>query len=233
MFDPDATTSARSPASQFPRQPDGERLCLSDYFRPIESNERDVVVLQAVSAGPRAGEYVEALQQSGEYSRMLYVNGLASGTAEALADYAHNLARTELGLPEERGPALQLGLRRVSRPRRAAQSPAVAARRGRDRPDAEPVQQPGPRAQHGGHRAAPPRDQVLLSSLGGVTAARPPARQTGRTPRGCRPEPRREHLPPIARPTSPTSTWHGHTTPVLTIRGHKAWRRARASHLLS
>jgi 5-methyltetrahydrofolate--homocysteine methyltransferase len=87
----------------FPRQRDGERLCLSDYFRPIESNQRDVVVLQAVSAGPRAGAMVEALQQSGEYSRMLYVNGLASGTAEALADYAHNLARTELGLPATRG----------------------------------------------------------------------------------------------------------------------------------
>jgi 5-methyltetrahydrofolate--homocysteine methyltransferase len=88
---------------EFPRQPDGERLCLADYFRPLESGERDVVVLQAVSAGPRAGEYVEELQQSGDYSRMLYVNGLASGTAEALADYAHNGARRDLGLPASRG----------------------------------------------------------------------------------------------------------------------------------
>jgi 5-methyltetrahydrofolate--homocysteine methyltransferase len=87
----------------FPRQADGEHLCLADYFRPLGSNERDVVVLQAVSTGPRAGEYVEHLQQSGEYSRMLYVNGLASGTAEALADYAHELARTELGLPANQG----------------------------------------------------------------------------------------------------------------------------------
>jgi 5-methyltetrahydrofolate--homocysteine methyltransferase len=87
----------------FPRQPDGERLCLADYFRPLSSGARDVVVLQAVSAGKRAGEYVEALQQSGDYSRMLYVNGLASGTAEALADFAHNLARAELGLPENQG----------------------------------------------------------------------------------------------------------------------------------
>jgi 5-methyltetrahydrofolate--homocysteine methyltransferase len=88
---------------EFPRQADGERLCLADYFRPVESGQRDVVVLQAVSAGKRAGEYVEELQRSGDYSRMLYVNGLASGTAEALADYAHNLARRELGLPENRG----------------------------------------------------------------------------------------------------------------------------------
>jgi 5-methyltetrahydrofolate--homocysteine methyltransferase len=88
---------------EFPRQADGERLCLADYFRPLESGERDVVVLQAVSSGPRAGAYVESLQQSGDYSRMLYVNGLASGTAEALAEYAHNLARRELGLPANRG----------------------------------------------------------------------------------------------------------------------------------
>jgi 5-methyltetrahydrofolate--homocysteine methyltransferase len=60
-------------------------------------------VLQAVSAGPRAGAYVEELQQAGDYSRMLYTNGLASGTAEALADYAHTLARRELGLPEGQG----------------------------------------------------------------------------------------------------------------------------------
>jgi len=88
---------------EFPRQADGERLCLADYFRSVSSGEKDVLVLQAVSAGPRAGALVEELQQNGDYSRMLYVNGLASGTAEALADYAHTLARTELGLPSGQG----------------------------------------------------------------------------------------------------------------------------------
>jgi len=102
VFDPDRS-DVEVARLQFPRQADGERLCLADYFRPLESGERDVVVLQAVSAGKRAGEYVEELQRSGDYSRMLYVNGLASGTAEALADYAHNLARRELGLPDNQG----------------------------------------------------------------------------------------------------------------------------------
>ncbi len=88
---------------EFPRQADGERLCLADYFRSVSSGEKDVLVLQAVSAGQRAGSLVEELQQNGDYSRMLYVNGLASGTAEALADYAHTLARTELGLPSGQG----------------------------------------------------------------------------------------------------------------------------------
>jgi 5-methyltetrahydrofolate--homocysteine methyltransferase len=88
---------------EFPRQPDGERLSLVDYFRPLESGERDVVALQAVTTGPRAGAYIESLQQSGDYSRMLYVNGLASGTAEALAEYANHRARRDLGLADNQG----------------------------------------------------------------------------------------------------------------------------------
>ena len=102
VFDPDQHDREVA-RLEFPRQPDGERLSLVDYFRPLASGERDVVVLQAVSTGPRAGALVEQLQQSGDYSRMLYVNGLASGTAEALADYAHNLARRDLGLPDTQG----------------------------------------------------------------------------------------------------------------------------------
>ena len=102
IFDP-AQHDREVTRLEFPRQPDGERLCLADYFRPLASGERDVVVLQAVSTGPRAGAYIEELQQSGDYSRMLYVNGLASGTAEALAEYAHNLARRDLGLADNQG----------------------------------------------------------------------------------------------------------------------------------
>ena len=87
----------------FPRQPDGEQLCLADYFRPLTSGTRDVVVFQAVTAGASAGAYVEGLQHSGDYSRMLYVNGLASSTAEALADWTNAHVRRELGLAAERG----------------------------------------------------------------------------------------------------------------------------------
>jgi 5-methyltetrahydrofolate--homocysteine methyltransferase len=87
----------------FPRQPTGDQLCLADYFRPIDSGEADVIVLQAVTVGARAGEYIEELQRAGDYSRMLYVNGLASSTAEALAEYAHQAARRNLGVPDSQG----------------------------------------------------------------------------------------------------------------------------------
>jgi 5-methyltetrahydrofolate--homocysteine methyltransferase len=84
---------------QFPRQPEGERLCLADYFSP----EQDVVALQAVSVGARAGLEVERLQREGRYERMLLVNGLASATAEALAEYAHQAVRHELALAPDQG----------------------------------------------------------------------------------------------------------------------------------
>src|SRR5579859_2724443 len=35
----------------FPRQPHGEFLCISDYFRPVESNEVDTVAFQVVTVG--------------------------------------------------------------------------------------------------------------------------------------------------------------------------------------
>ena len=88
---------------EFPRQSDGERLCLADYFKPVSSGLRDVVGLQAVTVGPRAAEYVAQLQRQGQYVRMLLVNGLASATAEALAEAAHQQTRTELGLAAGRG----------------------------------------------------------------------------------------------------------------------------------
>ena len=53
IFDPDDPEKeiARLP---FPRQPHRERLCLADYFLPLESGERDVAVFQIVTVGKQA-----------------------------------------------------------------------------------------------------------------------------------------------------------------------------------
>jgi 5-methyltetrahydrofolate--homocysteine methyltransferase len=102
VFDPDSP-AAELARLEFPRQSDGEQLCLADYFRPIASGLRDVVALQAVTVGPRAGQEVERLLQDGQYERMLLVNGLASATAEALAEHAHRLALADLHLPDHQG----------------------------------------------------------------------------------------------------------------------------------
>ena len=99
IFDPMARTRELA-RLDFPRQPDGDHLCLADFFH---SDTDDVIALQAVSTGPRAGQAIEALLAGGAYVRMLLTNGLAAATAEALAEYAHSLARRELGLQASRG----------------------------------------------------------------------------------------------------------------------------------
>jgi 5-methyltetrahydrofolate--homocysteine methyltransferase len=93
----------------FPRQPDRERLCLADYFRPVASGELDVVALQVVTVGARADELVAAAQRAGEYAEAYFLHGLAVQTAEALAEYAHRHVLRELGLPTNRGKRYSWG----------------------------------------------------------------------------------------------------------------------------
>ncbi|MFL5302827.1 MAG: vitamin B12 dependent-methionine synthase activation domain-containing protein, partial [Anaeromyxobacteraceae bacterium] len=85
----------------FPRQPDERNLCLADYFRSEPGS--DVVAFQVVTVGPEATRLADAWQEKGEYSRSLYLHGLAVETAEALADYWHLVVRKELGLPPQQG----------------------------------------------------------------------------------------------------------------------------------
>ena len=85
------------------RQAERDRLCLADYFRPIESGEYDVAAFQVVTAGQAAGEHSEALRVAGEYTTSYQVHGLASQVAEALAEYVHGVVRRELALESSQG----------------------------------------------------------------------------------------------------------------------------------
>lgn len=87
----------------FPRQPDQDLLCISDYFAPVESGLVDVCSLQVVTVGEKATEMFDALQAKGEYSEGYFFHGLAVQTAEATATYVNRHINRELGLPENRG----------------------------------------------------------------------------------------------------------------------------------
>jgi 5-methyltetrahydrofolate--homocysteine methyltransferase len=93
----------------FPRQPAGERLCLADYFAPVDSGQVDVVALQVVTAGQEATERFDRLQAAGDYSEAYYLHGLAVQTAEATAEYLHQHIRRELGLPDGQGKRYSWG----------------------------------------------------------------------------------------------------------------------------
>src|SRR5205807_5978689 len=80
-----------------------------DYYAPIDSGKRDVVILQLVTVGSEATERVDRLQAEGNYSESYYTHGLSVETAEALAEYVHNLFRTELKLEKNQGKRYSWG----------------------------------------------------------------------------------------------------------------------------
>jgi 5-methyltetrahydrofolate--homocysteine methyltransferase len=86
---------------RFPRQPDERNLCLADYFR--SERGADVVAFQVVTVGDQASKVADEMQERGDYSRALYLHGLAVETAEALADLWHARVRSELGMDVDQG----------------------------------------------------------------------------------------------------------------------------------
>src|SRR5580693_8742553 len=85
----------------FPRQREGRKLCISDFFAPKSSGKMDVIGLSLVTIGSRASEETQRLFEGGEYTRYLYLHGLSVETAEALAEYLHKKMREELVIAGE------------------------------------------------------------------------------------------------------------------------------------
>jgi 5-methyltetrahydrofolate--homocysteine methyltransferase len=102
FFDP-SDPSRELERLTFPRQPAHDRLCLSDYWRPLELGERDVCALQAVTVGPEVTKRCEALEAEGEFAEQLFVHGLGVQSAEGIAEWLHERVRTELGLLADQG----------------------------------------------------------------------------------------------------------------------------------
>jgi 5-methyltetrahydrofolate--homocysteine methyltransferase len=87
----------------FPRQPGHDRICITDFYRPKESGERDVVAIQAVTAGSQVTELMAELEQRGEFAEQLYTHGLGVQTAEGMAEWLHAKVRSELGIAPDQG----------------------------------------------------------------------------------------------------------------------------------
>jgi 5-methyltetrahydrofolate--homocysteine methyltransferase len=86
----------------FPRQPRHDRICLSDFYRPVGS-EPDVVALQAVTAGREITELMALLEAEGEFAEQLFVHGLGVQTAEGMAEWLHARVRSDLGIAPAQG----------------------------------------------------------------------------------------------------------------------------------
>ncbi|AFR07264.1 methionine synthase [Nocardiopsis alba ATCC BAA-2165] len=99
----------------FPRQRRDRHLCLSDFFRPKESGELDVVTFQVVTVGAAISRATAELFEKNAYRDYLELHGLSVQLTEALAEYWHTRVRAELGFagedPAELDAFFKLGYR--------------------------------------------------------------------------------------------------------------------------
>ncbi len=90
----------------FPRQRKEPWLCISDFFRSVDSGDPDFASFMLVTMGERVSAETARLFQAGEYQDYLFLHGLGVELAEALAEYWHPRIREELGIAGEDGPSL-------------------------------------------------------------------------------------------------------------------------------
>ena len=90
----------------FPRQSVDPYLCISDFFRPVGSLEKDYASFMVVTMGSRVSERAAELFAENHYQEYLFLHGLGVEMAEALAEYWHHRIRQELGFADEDGPTL-------------------------------------------------------------------------------------------------------------------------------
>ncbi len=91
----------------FPRQAARQKLCISDFFRPIGSGVKDVLGLSCVTVGSEVSVRARALFDANSYQEYLYLHGMGVECAEALAELWHKRMRQELGIAGEDSPKVR------------------------------------------------------------------------------------------------------------------------------
>ena len=86
---------------ELPRQKTERKLCVADFFRSVESGERDVLAMMLVTIGQHAADFARELFHGDKYQEYLYWHGLNAEGAEGLAEFVHKRIRVELGLGTE------------------------------------------------------------------------------------------------------------------------------------
>jgi 5-methyltetrahydrofolate--homocysteine methyltransferase len=91
----------------FPRQKEGRKLSIADFFARAGSGKTDVLGISLVTIGEKASVETQRLFEGGEYTRYLYLHGLSVETAEALAEFHHKKMREEWGIAGEDSPHIR------------------------------------------------------------------------------------------------------------------------------
>ncbi|MDM7952164.1 MAG: methionine synthase [Cyanobium sp. CZS 25K] len=121
VFDPAGLAAGAAPAEgdgelgrfALPRQRSGNRYCIADFYRDLETGSNgslvpsDVLPMQAVTMGEGATRFAQELFRADRYSDYLYFHGLAVQMAEALAEWTHARIRREMGFAGAEPTALR------------------------------------------------------------------------------------------------------------------------------
>ncbi len=102
----DDTRTTEATRFAFPRQDHDPYLCIADFFRPVDSPDRDYASFMLVTMGPRVSARTQELFSENRYTEYLLLHGLGVEMAEALAELWHRRIREELGFANEDGPSL-------------------------------------------------------------------------------------------------------------------------------
>jgi 5-methyltetrahydrofolate--homocysteine methyltransferase len=90
----------------FPRQRSDRHLCISDFFRNVDSGDADYAAFHVVSMGELATARERELFAADRYQEYLLTHGLSVEMTEALAELWHHRIREEWGFVNEDGPTL-------------------------------------------------------------------------------------------------------------------------------
>ena len=105
IFTDDTRTEERA-RFHFPRQHKDDFLCIADFFRDVNSPDKDYASFMLVTMGSKVSEHTKSLYDANHYSDYVLLHGLGVEMAEALAELWHRRIREELGIADEDGPTL-------------------------------------------------------------------------------------------------------------------------------
>ncbi|MFW6028070.1 MAG: methionine synthase [bacterium] len=92
----------------FPRQsPNKKLLCISDFFKSVDTGEKDVIGMTCVTMGPKITEVAQELFANDNYTEYLYMHGMGVESAEGLAELWHKRMRQELGIDGDDAPEIR------------------------------------------------------------------------------------------------------------------------------
>ena len=107
IFDPEDHGREIERFNRFPRQEGRKRLCISDFFKPLDEGVRDVLGLQCVTMGQEVSHLAKKYFDADDYTEYLYCHGMGVECAEALAELWHKRMRAELGIGNDDSPKIK------------------------------------------------------------------------------------------------------------------------------